>query len=70
MVKPPELITRRTQIPKDDAEWFESQYPMYGAWTWFIGAALAAFRAHHSIDPHDVIDAAVDDVFREGEDES
>lgn len=69
MPKPPEMITRRTQIPKDDAEWFEEMYPMYGAWTWFIGACLAAFRARHSIDPQDIIDAASNDVYREGEDD-
>lgn len=70
MVRPPE-VTRRTQIPKDDAEWFDATYPMYGAWTWFIGACLAAFRARHTVDigPTHLADAAADDVYREGEDD-
>lgn len=71
MPKPPEMITRRTQIPKDDAEWFEEMYPMYGGWTWFIGACLAAFRARHIIDtgPQAIINEAVGDVYTEGEDD-
>lgn len=55
-------VVKRIRIPEDDADWFDKTYPMYGAWTWFIQAALAKFRQYHielSVNPEDLIDASV-----------
>lgn len=47
------------RLPKDDVEWFETTYPAYGSWTWFIRTALHMFRLEHEEVPDDIIKRAI-----------
>lgn len=66
---PPEKTTRRTELPKDDVEWFDSNYQQHGAWTWFISTCLARFRELHEQTPEDLLDLSVASVHEEIEED-
>lgn len=48
MIKPRQKYVQKVvRIPIDDAEWFDENYPMYGAWSWLVQTTLGNFRALH-----------------------
>lgn len=47
MPEPVMILRTGTLVPKEDAEWFDKQYPMKGAWSHFIRESLARFRELH-----------------------
>lgn len=59
---PREFTKKLIKVPAEDAEWFEEFYPQYGAWTWFVQAALSHFRDLHEIKADDIIADAVKDL--------
>lgn len=59
------MTTKRVTIPEDDAEWFDSTYPQYGAWTWFVQTALAKFRAAHETTPEELIELGLRELERQ-----
>ena len=59
------MVIKRVKIPEDDADWFESTYPMYGAWTWFIQTSLAKFRETHETTPEELIEIGLREMERE-----
>lgn len=52
-------------VPKEDYEVFRSNYPAYGAWTWFVRESLRRFNELHTESPEDLIQTAVEGI-REG----
>lgn len=59
------MVIKRVKIPEDDADWFETTYPQYGAWTWFVQTCLAKFRAVHSVTPEELIELGLRELERE-----
>jgi hypothetical protein len=46
-VRKTKYVQKVVRIPVDDAEWFDENYPMYGAWSWLVQSTLSNFRALH-----------------------
>lgn len=59
----PHLVQKVLSVPKDDAQWFEENYPDYGAWTWWVRESLRKFRELHEITPREIMNEAQGEVF-------
>jgi hypothetical protein len=62
--RPParDVIPKPVTVPRDDAEWFDSHYPMHGAWSWFVREALAQFRRLNEVNPNELIELGVKEL--------
>lgn len=55
-------VKKTLLVDKDEWKKFEAKHPQFGAFTWFVDAALRAYNQINEVDPQELIDLAMKEI--------